>query len=377
VVQKQQLALVDVAQAAGDALIEQQVDDQLGNWWVSSDGIFLRDQIVADAIGPRPSVWLLAGGYGPEAWRHSARTHAWLLSDLDEPIESRHDVGLAHFRRLAKHLDIADLSTEPGADDFDLTEADLMGDMFRQPQHFKLLGLYTPHGVECALERYGVLEKVRELGYQGFEVRFDLDHPTGQLLRIFSDDERHDLLVELVIRPEDRYEPYRLLMVEWLLMQDPRHQLTPGRPLLPGQKHPGLGVLGEVGMLFVMMCERLGFDGLLFMPAHYHLAAQARGRLLFLDPKDQGRFLAMSSAVEGEPLINATRIFARGLATNRASGLQMRWTPKPMVLPASDRLRDYVDSPEYEAEVEAAAKRYDIEIHPERLHSGRYRAVQI
>ena len=63
-----------------------------------------------------------------------------------------------------------------------------------------------------------------------------------------------------------------LLRIEWLLMQNPRARFTAQRPRLPGQKHPGLGLLADVIALLIVACDRLQLGGLLFVPAHYHTA---------------------------------------------------------------------------------------------------------
>ena len=71
------------------------VEDRLGDWRVTLDGLLERDRLVIDLVRDAkrvkvPTVILLAGGYGRHAWRHGAAFFSWLLSgnaDLDIPPE--------------------------------------------------------------------------------------------------------------------------------------------------------------------------------------------------------------------------------------------------------------------------------------------------
>src|SRR4029079_12459288 len=59
-------------------------DDALGEWRSTPAGLLERDRFVLDHLlaGERrvPTAVVLAGGYGPGAWRYSARAFAWLLT---------------------------------------------------------------------------------------------------------------------------------------------------------------------------------------------------------------------------------------------------------------------------------------------------------
>jgi acetoin utilization deacetylase AcuC-like enzyme len=56
----------------------------IGDWPLSDDGMLARDEAVFELVrhlAPDAAlVVTLAGGYGPNAWRHSARSFAWLQS---------------------------------------------------------------------------------------------------------------------------------------------------------------------------------------------------------------------------------------------------------------------------------------------------------
>jgi hypothetical protein len=299
-----------------------------------------------------PVVMVTAGGYGPEAWRYTARTLVWLLSGRDEPVHGLAERSLQRFRRIKESLSPTELFGDP----FQITEADLLGDLEEGLGEHRVLDHYTPYGIELAFERYGLLAHLEKEGYPDVEVECSRATGFGDRVRVYTADEEHLVLMELVVKVERDIEPYRLLDIEWLLLQNPRAQPTPERPLLPGQDHPGLGCLELVVGMLVMACERLELDGLLFAPSHYHVAAQASGMLRFLEPADQAFFVALGEVTKPLPLHEATKLVADGRICDAETGEPVAWRAKRMFFPVSARMKEAFASPEYEEAVREATR---------------------
>lgn len=343
--------------------VDPAADDTLGNWKISGAGLLARDRCVLELARrrphPLPVAMVLAGGYGPNAWRHSARTLAWLASGRVIEPPSTEELTLQRYRNAASQLSRSALSGEPEAatDDWGLSEADLFGGggLGGMLEDTRLLGFYTPQGVEFALERTGFLDKLRLLGFADPYVEVDLDNRSGQTLRVYADSTREELLVELRARRDRLAIPgMEVLFLEWLLLQNPRGRFTRERPALPGQKHPGLGVLTDAIALMVLVCDRLGLDGIAFVPSHFHLATQGRKFLRFLDPRHEAEVRALDAALRGVPLTRATQLVASGRLRDTATGQPHSWHPMLMVLPVSDRLRHRLDDKPYWQAVHAA-----------------------
>jgi acetoin utilization deacetylase AcuC-like enzyme len=341
-------------------------DDPLGDWKLSAHGLLQRDRHVLESVRQRarpiPLVVLLAGGYGDETWRYSARFLSLVVSGRVVEPPSTDEVLLARFRAVSRLLRPAELRQEAGdAESWGLTQEDLTGALHRGGDH-RFLGYYSRHGIELALERSGLFERLRDLGFPRPEVGLDLDQPAGHTLRIWGDADHRELLCEARLR-RDRQSlgGMELLAVEWLMLQNPRLTFAEQRPALPGQQHPGLGLLRETMALLVTVCERLGLDGLLFTPAHYHLAAKGQNYLRFLDPRDAGLFESLQRAVEELPLDQASRAVERGGVVDRARGEPFRWRAMPMVLPVSDRLRERFEEASYRAEAATSAAEHSFE----------------
>jgi acetoin utilization deacetylase AcuC-like enzyme len=351
------------------------VDDEIGDWRISAEALLERDRfVVATAHGGDrrerrerrpPLVLLLAGGYGLNSWRYSARFLSALLH-RGQPVEppSTGDQLLASFRDLARRFEVSELTGDPQTGtpetgDLGLSEEDITASLgVPRPPH-RFLGFYSRQGLELALERAGLLDRLRQLGFTHLTLELDLGHPVWETVRLYGDAAKRELLIELRVRIDRQAVPgFALVRIEWLLLQNPRAHFTAERPPLPGQKHPGLGLLSEIVVLMVLACDRLQLDGVVFVPAHYHTAVPGRHNLRFLEPEAEGRFRALSAALRQLPLAEAVRALGGGKVIDATTGQPVAWQPAAMVLPVSARLKAQVDSPAYEARAAAEAARH-------------------
>jgi acetoin utilization deacetylase AcuC-like enzyme len=333
-------------------------DDALGDWKLSADGMLARDRFVVELLrgparggrGALPVVMALAGGYGERAWRYTTRFLAWLAAgdsgNLAPPPDD--EVLIARYRSIARLLTHAELSGDEVGDDdasWGLTSEDLLGALEESPADSRLLGYYTPHGVELVMESSGIFDRLRDLGYEQPALDFDLAHAGGHMVRVWGGRDRRDLVGEIRMRRDRQAFPgFELLAIEWLLLQNPRARFTAERPALPGQRHPGLGMLRDVIALLVQVCHRLHLDGITYTPSHFHLASQSTKYLRFREPRDAATFDAMKAAVAGLPLVEASRRIEAGEAIDAATAAPFHWQPTPMVMVVSERLAAAIDA---------------------------------
>jgi len=358
------------------------VDDRLGDWRITLEGMLERDRFVMDlarpvgSTAPIPTVILLAGGYGPMAWRHGAGFFSWLLSGtskLDIPLEL--ELPVDHFRKLSRLMKHPELLTEqesaPGSqgrkpdpdNDWGLNNQDLGGAGMIPDTRF--LGVYSRHGIELALEGSGLLERLRLKGFRALQVLVDLEDPMGHTLTIRAGERDPQTVMEMKLRVNRRMLRDRsLLSVEWLLIQDTRSSFELSRPLLPGQEFPGLGLMRDTAAALVVVCERRDLDGLVFTPTHYHLARLAGPLGFFADPVLQARMLALQHAARNLRLGEAGRAVENGLIMDKKTGEPAGWVPSPMIIPVAQSLRDYFVSRDYESAVAAARRDFDFRLTP-------------
>lgn len=348
-------------------------DDQIGDWKISAGALLERDRLVLSCVRPGtrklPLVIVLAGGYGLNAWRYSARFLSTLFN-RGRPIEppSTEELVLSRYRSLAREIQEHELTGEPRRDDdWGLTAEDLAGAIGGPRPPRRLLGFYSCQGLELTMERTGLLERIRNLGFLQPTLELDLDNPAGDTARLYGDRRRRELLIETRLRIDRRTLPgFAMLRIEWLLLQNPHGQFTPERPQLPGQTYPGLGMLQDLIALFVLACDRLQLDGLLFVPSHYHVAVHGRKTMRFLSPADEGLYRALEAPLQGLSLAAAAEAVAAGRVQDAATGTPFVWQPTPMVFPVSERLREEVTGEEYEQKAGEEAGRHRFNLTPAR-----------
>ena len=342
-------------------------DDALGTWKLTGEGMLSRDRYVMDVLRnrarPIPVVVVLGGGYGDNSWKYTARFTSWLLAGRALEPPPNEELVLRRFRRIRETLVPADLTSEPDIYSWRLTDEDLVGILPGAPRETRFLGYFSKHGVELLLERLGILDLLRVRGFKYPTIALELDHPLGQTVRVFGDPEHESLLMELRVNRSQQVAPgNEVLVVEWLLLQNPREHFGPYRRPLPGQAHPGLGLLKEFLGWLVVVCEILELDGLYYSPSSYHVAAQSHHLVRFLHPEHEALYRSFEEALAGLDLAAASRTVAEGRVVDATTGETVSWEGYPMVLPVSDRLCGRVFGDEYEARVTAESKRLDLRV---------------
>lgn len=341
--------------------------DELGAFVLTRRGVFERDRFVVELARKRrcPLVVTLAGGYGPMAWQASATLIRWMLTDELRLVElTRQDEIRLGFRRIAWSLDPLALQRESGIGD--LTLDDLMVDLGNSwRRETRLLGYYSVQGVELALEQFGILAALRRKGFSDLKVRIDPSDRNRQRVNVEGrkGDGPFHPLIDIIVRREAQPAPpgmesrkdLDLLSIEWLLLQDPTDSFSFRRPRLPGQDHPGLGMVREVMELLYQASRRLGLDGIVAHPSRFHVAAVGAAHLFFLEPRIQGEFDALRERFAGLDLASVSHLLEHGRARD-SDGRAIEWNPTDIIAPVSERMREWFESEHYRAERRAARK---------------------
>lgn len=336
---------------AGTDILE---GDALGEFRITDDGAFERDRYVLDLASKLDAsvVVTLAGGYSTRAWKSSARMLRWALTGKVGPMPTVMQGIRRRYARIANSLDPFELQF--GDDDITLSEADLLAALEGPPRSNRLLGYYSVHGAELVLERYGFLEALRGRGFRDLRLDVDPRDPERQRIAIYGRKKQgpYHLLVELLLSrrsltsPIEPSETFEMLSIEWLLLQDPSRTFLPRQAPLPGQSHPGLGLLRELVEILYQACLRLKLDGIVMHPSRFHISAVAAGQCLFLDPEVQGRFDALQSQLATQDVSRASRLVEEGRVL-RGDGSVFHWLPEDFVAPVSEDLQQYFGSETY------------------------------
>jgi len=277
-----------------------------------------RSRELRSAFWRVPTVWLGGAGAGNRRWESLACS---VMGAAGVRLPSfRHDDPWGRVvRRVSKRLDRALEAGEASVQDGILQE-------LKVSRGTLLLGHYSATSAEQALEAFGVLPMLRRRGFTGLRVLLDHD-ALGDRLRVVSENAGAEPLIECVLESRAHLGE-RVLFVHWLQLRAGGAPAGVATGLLPGQQSPGLGMAREAGALFAQVAQRLGLQGVSFVPAWYHTAWLALDRMSFDDPALHGRFLALTDLLRGLDLVEASRLVAEGGVWE--AGRPYHWTAATM-----------------------------------------------
>lgn len=234
------------------------------------------------------------------------------------------------FRRISRKLSRVELMRCAMDESFAMTDRELLD----KDAGRRFLDFYGDEGIRLALEKYGLIDALRDRGWSEISIETHA-HDDRHTLLIDGEDER---LVELVVRKdrlaiEGAERAYHVLTVDWLALRNPRASFTRERMRLPGQDAPGLGIGEQVLELLYRVVERLELDGLLTIAEHFHNAVLYARELPFVDPWYAGQTRALCTLLfEREKLSFARAAWAMewGLVHDVDDSV-VRWKGEAMV----------------------------------------------
>lgn len=245
------------------------------------------------------------------------------------------------------------------------------------------LGFYTDSGLHTALEKYGFYRDLNRLGFSKFRIETKTDDPDAHLLRLWSQAPPLEVpLVELSVRRDflrplselaDRVENSHIpvLTIDWLLLQNSTATFHAGRPPLPGQRFPGLGVGAQVLEMLRNVCKRLTLAGMANVPSYFHNAFLYSEEFQHFDPHWQGLFLALCrDLLPGTRMSVAAASWAIewGLVFDRAGdGTPFDWFHQLMLAPISENLSGYFSDRRYHREVQKSLSSHEFVFSEEAL----------
>jgi hypothetical protein len=169
--------------------------------------------------------------------------------------------------------------------DLGLSEDELLYELAKINVGNLFLGHYKEDDLWKILGEHSIIGHLTDLGFHQLLLRVDAQDILEHRLSLYYDrmDPDH-LLMELRVRegffdqkretiPGYRLERLDLLMVDWLCLQNPTKDFSPERPRLPGQTHPGLGMVRKVVDVLLDVADHFEKEGIVNTPEFYHVAA--------------------------------------------------------------------------------------------------------
>ncbi|MGC8685701.1 MAG: hypothetical protein ACP5JP_09190 [bacterium] len=258
--------------------------------------------------------------------------------------------------------------------DFSLSENELMRQLNEKKGYSLYLGVFTRKEVERILRKSLVLQKIYEKGFTSLLLDINTDDPHKHILRVYFDkkDKSH-LLVEIILsesifKPKIKYltsfnyGSYNMIVIEWLILQNPLAVFTKERPQLPDQQYPGLGIARQVANMLIKVANYLKKDGILNFPQYYHNAVIYSELFKFYNPYMQGILKALERSLSKYSLADASYAVSMDCVKNLKDGDIFKWKAEELILPLSPELKQYFESKEYKTIFTNTMNEYSFEI---------------
>lgn len=224
------------------------------------------------------------------------------------------------------------------------------------------LGLYDVDTLRSRLRQVGLLAYLEKKGYADPVIVTGRDASGVSRLQVYNKNRRASNLLIDSRFSETLFTPFRafcadcdgkgpctfnVIVVEWVETRDPRGSFSPGKPQLPGQKTPGLGVLRHLKQFVGIMAGEVARDGFMNVPDHIHAAIMYADAFRFVDPEREGYLRALLRDLRDVPLGDIAWGYVTGTILDAASGEPERYRPSEQLYPVSDRLNRHFDSKLY------------------------------
>jgi hypothetical protein len=241
----------------------------------------------------------------------------------------------------------------------DLSEEELLAEIAKIRSDDLYLGKYTLDEIKDIFTRYKIFEELEKLGYPDVQIEIRTKDVYNHRLYVFTEKRDYDhILIEMRLRegnfipkqqflPDFELGPMSMILVDWLMLQNPRKSFNENRPALPQQKYPGLGVLQNLIPLVMEVVKESGRKGVLDVPEHYHGALFYSRWFRFFNPETEGKFLAMQRDLGGHPLHIVSDAIFKDSLINTETGKQEGWVPGEQILPLRSELREYFSHRQY------------------------------
>jgi hypothetical protein len=258
-----------------------------------------------------------------------------------------------------------------------LVEDDISADLLgaTPARGLAILGLISLEQFLEDLEHLGLLTRLRRRGYVRFRPSLEKIDLFSERLRLFGSHPDHPEELRLMDVKSHRAaletpwkQRYRALGWDWVELQDPVAPLSPYRPLLPGQKHPGLGMFWALTQLMMSYVEKLQLEALTAIPMYFHNAVLYSESFRFLLPEVQGRFQAMCRDLLHDGLSPASWWVERRevVMVDRSTGEQSRfkWEAALIVRPLGGDLAEHLQADAYQQRCSQAMESVEFRICP-------------
>jgi len=259
---------------------------------------------------------------------------------------------------IAKRLPTSQLQRESEFS-FKMSDEDFFNLDIGKRGHDYYLGFYSRSGIDLVFKKYGVYKQLAKKGFKNIDISMDTSDPYRHRLTLYDTKKQiRRMVVELILKKsmikidmpfetELNGTTHETLAIEWLCMQNPEKKFSNKRPRLPGQSYPGLGLASRTVELIMISAWRLRMAALVNIPDHYHNAYLYSRIFRYINPKDEGKLLAMNRDMRKYDLATVAWAIQAEAVIEKNTLKTAQWFVSQQILPFDDRLIHLFESKEY------------------------------
>jgi hypothetical protein len=228
------------------------------------------------------------------------------------------------------------------------------------------LGRYSKEEIRSKFERYEILPALRRSGFDPLILEVESDGLVEHRIFVHTGERTYDRILlefrlrEGVFKVRDTIahikpelvsllgnETIPMLWIDWLLLQNPAQKFPPGKPPLPEQKYPGLGILNLVVPLMGEFARETHKHAVLDIPEHFHGALFYSKWMKFFNPEMEGKLKAILRDLAGNPLATISWAVLLDSLFNISADRFEDWKPGEQIYALSPALENYFSSKTY------------------------------
>jgi len=235
-----------------------------------------------------------------------------------------------------------------------------LGTLHTSTAEKRFLRTYTAADLMSLVTKVGLEEHLSKQGLSGIFVTTDLDQNGVNYMKLYWKKEKpENILFDLRLSetkfvPDKRFfeDPekvmaYDMILIEWLSAQNPLTQFDGGKPQLPGQSRPGLGVLRYCFDMMYIVAREVIKDGFLDIPDHFHGAVMYSKKFKFFDPAHEGVLRALMRDLKDYPLYDISWGIMTGTIIEEYKNEPQPYDPSEQIFYVSERMKSYFHSGKY------------------------------
>jgi len=250
------------------------------------------------------------------------------------------------------------LGGDLGAIDF----SDALGNMPGSKKDALFLGRFSESDLMNIISSIGMSDHLNGIGFNELNISINRDDASVHYFKLYDGKKNpNNLLMDLRVT-ESKFLPdasffeegrsvpvYDMVVIEWLSAHSPKRSFDPGKPQLPGQSKPGLGILRYCFDMMYSVAREVTKDGFMDVPDHMHGAIMYSKKFRFFDPVHEAILHAIMRDLKEYSLVDISWGMITQSIIDTYKNIPQVYDPSEQIFSVSNRMKRYFSSNKYKS----------------------------